>query len=65
MSGLGATADIGRRYALGGSVAFDPSATKLIGIAALLVGPMVVPFENLNGAFDLSQGSEKCPTTKV
>jgi hypothetical protein len=27
MSGLGATADIGRRYGLDGSVAFDPTET--------------------------------------
>ena len=27
MSGLGATADIGRRYGLDGSVAFDPERT--------------------------------------
>jgi hypothetical protein len=28
MSGLGATADIGRRYGLDGSVAFDPKQTR-------------------------------------
>ncbi len=30
VSGLGATADIGRRYGLDGSVAFDPSETLAV-----------------------------------
>ena len=29
MSGLGATADIGRRYGLDGSVAFDPKRSRV------------------------------------
>ena len=38
MSGLGATADIGRRYGLDGSVAFDPKLPSLSCGAACKVG---------------------------
>ena len=48
MSGLGATADIGRRYGLDGSVAFDPFATWTERNCCLATNPMKPAWHTAN-----------------